>query len=311
MNASLSRTDNMGGESEAPAGLIPELVHSRGENKGITSFNEQGHMDLSMGLKGLLSSDNAALAMSAPHHSQSIVAYNAESSRSSNLAKRVQLKGSMNQLNSSSSNSQQGNTPNGPASSSIALNILPENSRSLTSPGAPTSFERTASRADNSPRQQPTHPSHTSIDTSRLQSPMVHRTASSSDVSTRIHRAAPSVGATGGSRGTTERPSGSSAGLNLPTSPSPALLSPGNNDPRAYSNSNLSISGSSMAARPAAPTVQRPYHRPEASQNQHVVSRQPSRQPIPQPRNPNPPMPRDSPRERRTGLAAICSCSRQ
>jgi hypothetical protein len=266
-------------------------------------------MDLSMGLKGLLSSDNAALAMSTPHHSQSVVAYNAESYRSSNLTKRVQVRGSVNQLNTSSSNSQQGNTPNGPTSSSIALNTLPENSRSPTSPGAPTGFERTASRADNPLRQQPTHPSHTGIDTSRLQPLMVHRTASSSDVSTRTHRAAPPVDPTGGSRGTTERPSGSSIGLNLPTSPPPALLSPSNNDPRAYSNSNLSISGSSMAARPGAATVPHSYHRPEASQSQHVVSQQPSRQPTPQPRSPNPQR-RTPPQERRTGLAAICSCGR-
>jgi hypothetical protein len=217
----------------------------------------------------------------------------------------------VNQLNTSSSNSQQGNTPNGPTSSSIALNTLPENSRSPTSPGTPTGFERTASRADNPPRQQPTHPSHTGIDTSRLQPPMVHRTASASDVSTRTHRAAPFIDTTGGSRGTTERPSGSSIGLNLSTSPSPALLSPGNNDPRSYSNSNLSISGFSMAARPAAPTVQHPYHHPEASQSQHIVSRQPSRQPIPQPRNLIPQIPIDPPRERNRGLAAICRCNKQ
>ena len=263
----------MGGESGTHAGLIPEFVHTRDENKGIKSPSEQGHMDLSKGLKGLLSLDNTALVMSTPHHSQSVVAYNAESSRSSNLAKRVQLRGSVNQLNSLGSNLQQGKHSKW---SSIALNNLPENSRSPTSPRAPTSFERTASRVDNPPRQQPTHLSHTGIDTLRLQPPMVHRTASCSDVSTRTHRTAPPVDATGGSRGTTERPSGSSVGLNPPpppTSPPPASLSPGNNDPRAYSNNNLSISGSSMAARPGAPTVQHPYHRPEASQSQRIVSR--------------------------------------
>ena len=144
---------------------------------------------------------------------------------------------------------------------------------------------------------------------------MVHRTASSPDVSTRTRRTAPPVDTTGGSRGTKERPCGSSVGLNLPTSPPPTLFSPGNNDPRAYSNNNLSISGSSMAARPGALTVQHPYHRPEASQSQHIVSRQPSRQPTSQLRAPNPQMPRrDVPpgsvviRMRRRLIHIICSC---
>jgi len=269
-------------------------------------------MDPSRELKGLLrSSDNTALAMSTPHHSQSVVAYNVESPRSGDLAKRIQLRGSVNQSNSSRSNLQ-GNTPNGPASSSVALNTLPGNSRSPTSPGAPISFERTASRADNPPHQQPTHPSRAGIDHPHLEPPMEYRTASSSDGITRDHLAAPLIDPTGGSRGTSGRPSGSSVGLNLPTSPTPAFLSPGNNDPRAYSDSNLSISGSSMAARPGAPTVQPRYHPPEASQSQHIVSQQPSRQPTPQPRSPNPQMPRrDAPPKRKKGLAAICSCSGQ
>jgi len=269
-------------------------------------------MDPSRELKGLLrSSDNTALAMSTPHHSQSIVAYNVGSTHSSDLAKRIQLRGPLNQPNSSSSNLQQENTPNGPASSSTALNTLPGNSRSSTSPGAPIGFGRTASRADNPPRPQPTQPSHTGIDPSRLQPFMENRTASSSDAPTRNHRADPLIDATGRPREASGRPSEPSVGLDLPTSPTPALLYPGNDDTRAYSNNNLSISRPSMAARSSAPAVQPRYHPSEAPQSQPIVSQQPSPQPNPQ-LNPNTQVPRgDAPPRRRTGLAAICSCSRQ
>jgi len=313
MNVSLNPTGNsLGGESEARTGLIPELVHPRDENKGIMSPNEQGHMDPSRELKGLLrSSDNTTLAMSTPHHSQSIIAYNVGSTHSGDLAKRIQLRGPLNQPNSSSSNLQQGNTPNGPASSSIALDTLPGNSRSSTSPGAPIGFGRTASRADNPSRRQPTQPSHTGIDPSRLQPFTENHTTSSSDISTRNHRADPFIDATSRSREASERPSGPSVGSIPPTSPTPAFLSPGNNDPRAYSNSNLSISGSAMAARSGAPAVQPRYHPSEAPQSQRIVSQQPSRQPNPQP-NPNPQVPRgDALPRRKKGLAAICGCSQQ
>jgi hypothetical protein len=92
--------------------ILPALVHSPDENKGIASPNEQGHTGVPRAPDGLLrSSENATVTDSSPshHHSQSVAAIRAVS---------------VNQLNSSGPNFAQRNTLNDSTSSLININTL-------------------------------------------------------------------------------------------------------------------------------------------------------------------------------------------
>ena len=172
---------------------------------------------------------------------------------------------------------------------------------------------RTPSTADRSQHQQPRQTSHTSNDTSRPRQSIDHHPTPPSDVTTRNDRHTPRVRE---SREAFDHPSGSSVGLNPPTSPPAALLSTANNIRGEYSNSHLSVPGSSASIRPGEPTSTRPdQHRypPPPSQSQPIVARQPSPQPPPRIQNPNQERVGGQPKQK-GGLAAVarlCGCSKQ